>query len=116
MIISGQIRDKQTNEVLPGVTIALKNTQYGTQSNANGEFTIKNIPSGNYTLIVRLLSYTPIEQNLPLFQDLEFTIGMQPTAYEFSPVEVVAIKPKNKNKWILPASIIGLIFLISKMK
>jgi hypothetical protein len=116
MIISGSVRDKQTNEALPGVTVALKNTQYGTQTNANGDFTIKNIPAGNYTLIVRLLSYIPIEQNLPLFQDLEFTIGIQPTAYEFEGVEVVAIKPKNKNKWILPASIIGLILLISKMK
>ena len=116
MILSGQIRDKQTNDVLPGVTVALKNTQFGTQTNANGEFTIKNIPAGNYTLIVRLLSYLPIEQNLPLFQDLEFTIGMQPTAYEYQGVEVVAIKPKNKNKWVLPVSIIGLILLISKMK
>jgi hypothetical protein len=116
MILSGQVRDKITNDVLPGVTVALKNTNFGIQTNENGEFVLKNIPAGTYTLIVRLLSYTPIEQNLPLYQDLEFTIGLQPTSYEYKGVEIVAIKPKNKNKWVLPVSIIGLILLISKMK
>lgn len=117
MIISGTIRDKVTNEVLPGVTVALKNTNFGIQTDANGEFILKNIPAGNYTLIVRLLSYLPIEQNLPLFQDLEFTIGLQPTAYEYKGVEVVAVRPKpKKNNWVLPVSIIGLLLLISKFK
>jgi len=116
MILSGTIRDKANNNVLPGVTVALKNTNFGMQTNENGEFILKNIPSGNYTLIVRLLSYTPIEQNIALYQDLDYTIGLQPTSYNYKGVEIVAIKPTDKKKWILPVSIIGLILLISKYK
>lgn len=116
MIVSGQIRDQATNEVLPGVTVALKNTNFGIQSDANGEFILKNIPAGNYTLIVRLLGYTPIEQNLPLVQDLEFTIGLKPTSYDYKGVEIIAVRPKPKKNWVLPVSIIGLILLFSKLK
>jgi hypothetical protein len=116
MILSGVVRDKITNNVLPGVTVALKNTNYGTQTNENGEFILKNIPSSNYTLIVRLLSYTPIEQNLPLYQDLDFTIGLNPTSYDYKGVEIVAIKPKPKKNWVLPISIIGIVLLINKLK
>ena len=116
MILSGVVRDKITNNVLPGVTVALKNTNFGIQTDDNGEFILKNIPSGNYTLIVRLLSYTPIEQNLPLYQDLDFTIGLNPTSYDYKGVEIVAIKPKPKKNWVLPISIIGIILLINKLK
>lgn len=117
MIISGTVRDKSNNEVLPGVVVALKNTNFGTSTDQDGNFIIKNIPSGNYTLIVRLLSYKPIEQNLPLYQDLEFTIGLEPTSYEFKEVIITADKPKTKkNNWVLPISIIGLLLLISKFK
>lgn len=114
MIISGQIRDKQTNEVVPGVVVALKNTNFGTTTDAKGNFIIKNIPSGSYSLIVRLIGYLPIEQNLPLYQDLDFTIGIQPTSYDLKPVEIVAT-PK-KNNWVLPVSIIGILLLINKFK
>ena len=112
MIISGAVRDTKTNELLPGVVVALKNTNYGTQTNQDGEFILKNIPQGNYTLIVRLLGYLPIEKNLPLYQDLEFTVGLTPTVYEYKSVEVIA----QKKNWALPLSILGLLILISKIK
>lgn len=115
MIISGTVRDKTTNEVLPGVVVALKNTNFGTQTDVNGQFIIKNIPAGNYVLMVRLLSYKTIEQNLPLYQDLEFTIGLEPTSYELKEVVITANKPK-KNNWVLPIGILGLLLLISKLK
>lgn len=106
MILSGQIRDKISNELLPGVVVALKNTNYGTTTDANGEFIIKNIPSGSYTLIVRLLSYQPIEKPIVLNEDLEFTIGINPTSFQFNPVEIVATKPKTKNQLLIPGLIL----------
>jgi hypothetical protein len=107
MILSGQVRDKISNELLPGVVVGLKNTSFGTSTDANGDFIIKNIPSGSYTLIVRLLGYQPIEKPIVLNEDLEFTIGINPTSFQFNPVEIVATKPKQKNQLL----ILGLIIL-----
>jgi hypothetical protein len=115
MILSGQVRDKISNELLPGVVVALKSTNFGTTTNENGEFIIKNIPSGSYTLIVRLLSYQPVENPIILNSDLEFTIGINPTSYTFNPIEIVATKPKPKNQMLIPGLII-IALLILKYK
>lgn len=115
MRLSGQIRDKISNELLPGVVVGLKNTSFGTSTNANGEFVINNIPSGTYTLIIRLLSYQPIEQPIVINQDTEFTFGLNPSVYQYKPVEIVANKPKIKNE-LLISGLILLALIISKHK
>lgn len=116
MILSGTIQNRETGEYMQYVTVALKNTNYGTFTNERGEFKIKNLPAGNYTLIISNLGFEVIEQNIALIQDLDFSIALTPKTYQYKGVEVVAIKPKSKNKWIVPASIIGILLLISKLK
>lgn len=54
---NGEIRGKiltQDNKSFEGVNITLKDTKYGTTTNADGKFQLK-APQGNYTLIVSVL-------------------------------------------------------------
>ena len=53
--ISGSITDVDTDEPLFGVTVLLQGTNLGTLSDFDGNYTIKNLDSGTYTLE---LSYT----------------------------------------------------------
>ena len=53
--ISGKI--KSGSGVLPYVNIYLKKTKIGTTSNENGFYELRNIPKGNYTLIVSSIGY-----------------------------------------------------------
>ena len=53
--ISGKITSG--GDVLPYANIYLKKTKIGTSSNENGIYELKNIPKGNYTLIVSSIGY-----------------------------------------------------------
>lgn len=55
--ITGRVTDKQTGEGLPGVSVILKGTRLGASTNADGEFTIINIPPGTYDLNFSFIGY-----------------------------------------------------------
>jgi outer membrane receptor for ferrienterochelin and colicins len=44
-------------QALPFVTVGLKNSTYGASTNAKGYFEIKNVPFGNYEVIVSAIGY-----------------------------------------------------------
>lgn len=56
--IVGTVKDASNGQPLPGVNIILEGTQIGAASDANGYFSIINIPPGRYTLVARMMGYT----------------------------------------------------------
>jgi TonB-linked SusC/RagA family outer membrane protein len=59
--ISGKVTDQRTKEALPGVTVLLKGTTNGTATNADGSFTIQNVPDKEGTLVVSSIGYVSTE-------------------------------------------------------
>ena len=59
--ISGVIREDVTNETLPGVTVGIVGTSFGTATDLDGEYTIKNIRPGDYTIELRFLGFEVIQ-------------------------------------------------------
>lgn len=55
--LSGKIKDKNTGEALPGVTIAIKGTTDGTQTDGDGMFVLKAAYSFPLTLVVTYVGY-----------------------------------------------------------
>lgn len=55
--VKGKIIDQYTKENLAGSTILVLNTKLGASSDAEGNFTINNIPVGNYNLEIRSVGY-----------------------------------------------------------
>ncbi len=56
--ITGRILDANTKETLVGANVYIKtNTQYNDISGLDGSFSIKNVPTGQYTLVVSYISY-----------------------------------------------------------
>lgn len=53
--LSGRISDRSEN--LSYVNIYIQNTKFGTSSNDEGHYQIKNIPSGTYKIVVSSLGY-----------------------------------------------------------
>jgi len=58
-IIQGVIRDKKTQETIPGANILIAGTTLGAASDLDGKFEIKGIPAGTYTVYVSFISYKP---------------------------------------------------------
>lgn len=55
--IAGKIIDKKTETPLPGVNVILKGTYYGASSDADGNYLIKNVAAGSYTLEISFIGY-----------------------------------------------------------
>ncbi len=61
--LEGRVMD-QNNKPLAKVSINLKGTNYGTETNSEGEFMLKNVTSGNYILRASYLGFQPQEQQV----------------------------------------------------
>lgn len=58
--IRGSVKDLETCEGIPGASIMSEDTLFGTASSFSGDFLIKNVPPGRYTIIVKTIGYNPV--------------------------------------------------------
>lgn len=94
--IAGIVKDKDTGEPLPGVTVVILGTTMGAAANEKGEYFILNVPPGVYKLKASLIGYTPIEvEQVKVSLDLTTTIDFQLTAkaVEVGGITVTAERP-----------------------
>ena len=99
--LKGKIIDKTTGEALEFVTVTVLDTTQkivtGTTSNEKGEFSLKNIPAGQYRFVVSSIGYTNVEQSFDItsenavvsFEKIELT----PDATQLEEVVVSARRP-----------------------
>jgi outer membrane receptor for ferrienterochelin and colicins len=57
-VISGSVRDAETNAPLPGVTILLAGTPFSATTNGQGSFAINWLSAGTYTLHAVVIGYS----------------------------------------------------------
>ena len=62
--ISGAVKDRATNEVLPGVAITVKGKAQGTSSDENGKFSFTTSETLPFTIVISYLGYKPLEQTI----------------------------------------------------
>ena len=97
-VITGTIRDVNTQEPLIGVSVLLADTQLGTVSDETGKYRLDGVPLGSYTVQATYLGYQPqskfnISVTAGNVQILNFE--MAPAASELQQVEVVANRAQS---------------------
>ncbi|MCG8605244.1 TonB-dependent receptor [bacterium] len=55
--ISGKVTEQDTGDPIPGVNVILEGTTMGAATDLDGQYTILNIPPGQYTLRFRAIGY-----------------------------------------------------------
>jgi Fe(3+) dicitrate transport protein len=55
--IEGSIKQIDSTTALSGVSVYLEKTNLGAATNGNGNYIIKNVPTGNYTLVISAIGY-----------------------------------------------------------
>ena len=96
--IQGQVVDKATGEGLIGVTVMLKGTSMGAQTDLDGNFRIKNITPGTYILTASSVNYETIEITgvvIAAGEDRTFNFSMQEEATEVEGITVTAKRLEN---------------------
>lgn len=92
----GHVTDKKSGEHLPYITVALKGTTIGTATDASGHYFLKNLPEGEFTLVVQAVGYKAIEKAVVLkkggTQEINFEIEEDLVALD----EVVVSANRNE--------------------
>jgi len=86
--LQGTIRDKDSNQPLPGVTIYIPDTRSGTVSDLDGKYEITNLPKKSLLIQVRLLGYSTISKTIDLNLSNKVDFFLQVTAIEKNEVVV----------------------------
>lgn len=82
--ISGQVKDEENEDALPGATILLENTQFGTSTDKDGTYSFANVPEGEYTISVTYIGYDNFSTTVQVQenQDIPLNIELKPTKYD----------------------------------
>ncbi len=98
--LSGQVLDKNSGEPLPFTNIFINNTTIGTAADANGNFTLKNIPYGDVDVVFSYIGYQSYHHHLVVDQPgpFQMTIRLTPDAKELSGIEIKSVKDKEWEK------------------
>ncbi len=90
--IQGKITDKNSGDPLPGANVFLEGTSLGAATSVDGEFTIRQIQPGNYSMIIRYVGY--LEKKMPITVNagstMELNIELEYVAVESKVVTVTA--------------------------
>ena len=94
--IVGRIIDKADGQVLYGCNVILKGSNLGAASDANGYYSILNVPPGVYTVAFSMIGYqsvnmSGVEISIDLTQQIDIEMSMQ--SIEGEAVTVTAVKP-----------------------
>ncbi len=57
--LSGKVFDKKTKETLPGASVFIIGTSWGSSTDLDGQFNIQNVKKGVYDIVVSYVGYVP---------------------------------------------------------
>lgn len=86
------------------VTVQIKHTHHGTLTDQNGEFVFKKIKPGHYTLLISLVGYEAVEQDVDVETDKIMQVSLQLTASRNQMKEIIVVGGKNKYMVNYPSS------------
>jgi iron complex outermembrane receptor protein len=96
--LTGFIKDKQSNDVLPGAILYFPDLKSSSVSKADGSFEINNLPSIKALLQVRLMGYQTIIKSIDLSAVKSMTIEMEQSHIEANEVVVTGVSKATEIK------------------
>ena len=80
--LTGTVTDAESGETLPGANVLVVELTRGASTNADGEFTVENLPVGEYNIRITFVGYQNFTQvvQIQAGQETELNAEMQPGA------------------------------------
>jgi TonB-linked SusC/RagA family outer membrane protein len=86
--ITGKVVD-ETNQPLPGATVAVKGTQKSTSTDANGNFRLTAVPNGTVTLQITFVGYQAADKVVNVSGNVTENFSLVPVAKGLNEVVVI---------------------------
>lgn len=98
-VISGKVTDK-SNQAIIGASVTLKGTVRGVQSNSNGEYIVKGLKAGDYTVVVSSVGLKNKELSVSLQEGEVKTLNfeLEDETYTLKDIQVVASRGVRGNE------------------
>ncbi len=106
-ILKGTVTNKENNQPLPSANIMIKGTLVGTHTDYNGNYVIRKIRSGRFTVVVSMIGFRKEEiTDVVIETGIEkiLNISMEPVAIQVSQVVITAGK-REQSFAEVPASV-----------
>ncbi|MCS3798599.1 TonB-dependent receptor domain-containing protein [Niastella sp. OAS944] len=105
-LLQGQIRDKQTGELLPNATISFKGPRgVNVVSGLNGTYYVRSLPTGDYTIRVNYVGYKQFEGTYTVTTQRQqiFSITLEPNKNDLTEIIVAGKHDKGSDAYALLA-------------
>ncbi len=102
--IQGVVFDNKTGEKLIGANVILNGTTIGAATDIDGNYLIKNIPEGEYSLTVSMIGYTKTKiVNIKITNGVhkKINVSLDPATFETGEVVITADVLKNSENAVL---------------
>ncbi len=94
--IAGKVTDKNTGESLIGANVIITGTTMGAAADVDGNFSILNVPPGEYTLKASMVGYSPYTViEVRVFIDITTNVNIELVAENVNLEEVVVVAEKR---------------------
>ncbi len=74
--VEGTVSDQNSGMPLPGATVMLADTDFGTATDPDGYFEFTNVPEGTYDLQVTYVGYVQLTRSINVNQDLDLNLDL----------------------------------------
>ena len=98
LALTGTVKDADTGEPLPGVTIYISDLKKGSITNEAGVFSIDGLRKGKFLVEFKLIGYTALVQSVQLDEQTELNITLSSMATELHEVVVTGISHTTELK------------------
>ena len=98
--VVGHILHKKTKEHIPYITISLKGTPHATSTDESGHYYLKELPRGDFKLVVSGVGYKTVELPVTLYQGktIEVNVYLEEDDLLLETVVVSANRTETKRK------------------
>lgn len=95
--VTGIVLDNATYEPLPNVNIYISNTTWGTATQLDGSFILKDIIPGNHEIVFSMIGYETQAQLLKITDssNAHLNIRLIPKIYKISDITITADRPEE---------------------
>ncbi|WP_440121147.1 TonB-dependent siderophore receptor [Tenacibaculum sp. Ill] len=95
--IKGIVKSKD-NEPIPYANVFIKGSKIGTETNENGNFTIKNVPYSNYKLVVSAVGFIQVSRKITVKENINNLVIILKSDTQLDEVELFGARDKRAEK------------------
>ncbi|WP_106831198.1 TonB-dependent receptor [Parabacteroides pacaensis] len=107
--VIGHVIDKKTREHLGFIHIFLKGTTIGTSTDVSGHYYLKNLPEGQFTIVMKAIGYKSVEKDVRLQKGHTLEINFEADEDQVALDAVVVSANRNETTRRLAPSLVNVL-------